>query len=65
MWGLERGYCLMIGGPKAAVATLDPVFRALAPGRRAGAAHPGPAGPSGGTAEQGYLHCGPSGRATS
>ncbi|QCI64969.1 phosphogluconate dehydrogenase (NAD(+)-dependent, decarboxylating) [Phreatobacter stygius] len=60
VWGLERGYCLMIGGDRAAVTRLDPIFSALAPGRgdipatrhrddRAG------------TAEQGYLHCGPSG----
>jgi 6-phosphogluconate dehydrogenase len=60
VWGLERGYCLMIGGDKATVARLDPIFKALAPGRgdipetrhcdgRAS------------TAEEGYLHCGPSG----
>ncbi|WPL16000.1 6-phosphogluconate dehydrogenase, NADP(+)-dependent, decarboxylating [Thiorhodovibrio winogradskyi] len=60
VWGLERGYCLMIGGDTEAVERLDPVFSALAPGlgeieRTAG--HQGP--PS--RAEQGYLHCGPSG----
>ena len=60
VWGLERGYCLMIGGPAEAVRYLDPVFRTLAPGtgdipRTAGRES------LGGTAEQGYLHCGPSG----
>lgn len=60
VWGAERGYCLMIGGEKSAVELLDPVFTALAPGI---AAAPRTAGreKSGGTAEQGYLHCGPSG----
>ncbi len=60
VWGLERGYCLMIGGDKATVERLDPIFKALAPGRgdipetrhRDGRAS---------TAEEGYLHCGPSG----
>jgi len=60
VWGLERGYCLMIGGEEGAVRRLDPVFAALAPG--AGAA---PRTPDRdkvpGTADQGYLHCGPSG----
>jgi len=59
VWGLERGYCLMIGGDAAVVQRLDPIFRALAPGTAAAGATPGRA--SGGTAEQGYLHCGPSG----
>jgi 6-phosphogluconate dehydrogenase len=59
VWGLERGYCLMIGGPGDAVRRLDPVFRALAPGRAAAPPTPGAAVP--GTAEEGYLHCGPSG----
>jgi 6-phosphogluconate dehydrogenase len=60
VWGLERGYCLMIGGPKEAVAYLDPVFRALAPGFDAASRTPGREGePS--RAEQGYLHCGPAG----
>ena len=60
VWGLERGYCLMIGGPDAAVATLDPIFKALAPGVAVAPRTPGRTGqPS--TAEQGYLHCGPSG----
>ena len=60
VWGLERGYCLMIGGPDKAVQYLDPIFKTIAPG-------PGdiPRTPGrekvGGTAEQGYLHCGPSG----
>ena len=60
VWGLERGYCLMIGGETAAVRRLDPVFAALAPGR---GEIPRTAGREalGGTAEQGYLHCGPSG----
>jgi 6-phosphogluconate dehydrogenase len=51
VWGLERGFCLMVGGEAAAVQRLDPVFRALAPG----------GGQGSGTASQGYLHCGPSG----
>jgi 6-phosphogluconate dehydrogenase len=59
VWGLERGYCLMIGGPGDAVRRLDPVFRALAPGRAAAPPTPGAAVP--GTAEEGDLHCGPSG----
>src|SRR3954449_10358289 len=60
VWGLERGYCLMIGGPDQAVQRLDPVFRALAPGVGEIARTPGRER-VGGTAEQGYLHCGPSG----
>jgi 6-phosphogluconate dehydrogenase len=59
VWGLERGYCQMIGGPDEAVKRLDPIFRALAPGRAAAPPTPGKAVP--GTAEDGYLHCGPSG----
>ncbi len=57
VWGLERGYCLMIGGGKETVAHLDPIFRTLAPGH--GAA-PRRAGATGGltAAEHGYLHCG-------
>jgi 6-phosphogluconate dehydrogenase len=60
VWGLERGYCMMIGGEKDIVAHLDPVFATLAPG--AGDA-PRTAGREklDGTAEQGYLHCGPNG----
>jgi 6-phosphogluconate dehydrogenase len=60
VWGLERGYCLMIGGPDEAVAYLDPLFRALAPGVEAAARTPGRTG-SPSAAEQGYLHCGPAG----
>ena len=60
VWGLERGYCMMIGGEAATVQRLDPLFAALAPGlgsieRTAGREL------AGSTAEQGYLHCGPSG----
>jgi 6-phosphogluconate dehydrogenase len=60
VWGLERGYCMMIGGPAEAVAHLDPIFRTLAPGRGAIARTPGRETMSG-TAEEGYIHCGPSG----
>ena len=60
VWGLERGYCLMIGGPDEAVARLDPIFKSLAPGLEAASRTPGREGaPT--TAEQGYLHCGPAG----
>jgi len=58
VWGLERGYCLMIGGDTDAVSRLDPVFKALAPGRGDIPRTPG-AVP--GSAEEGYLHCGPEG----
>ena len=60
VFGLERGYCLMIGGPDEAVARLDPIFRTLAPGIAAAPRTEGREG-HGGTAEEGYLHCGPSG----
>jgi 6-phosphogluconate dehydrogenase len=60
IWGLERGYCLMIGGPKEAVRSLDPIFKALAPGRGTIPGTPGRETASG-TAEEGYLHCGPAG----
>jgi 6-phosphogluconate dehydrogenase len=60
VWGLERGYCMMIGGPDDAVRRLDPVFRSLAPGTGGTPRTPGRE-QLGGTAEQGYLHCGPSG----
>jgi 6-phosphogluconate dehydrogenase len=60
VWGLERGYCLMIGGERAVVERLDPVFRALAPGRGDVPPTPGRE-PGRGTAELGYLHCGPNG----
>jgi 6-phosphogluconate dehydrogenase len=59
VWGVERGYCLMVGGPKEAVQRIEPVLRTLAPGRGDIPATPGRDGKS--TAEQGYLHCGPSG----
>jgi 6-phosphogluconate dehydrogenase len=60
VFGLERGYCLMIGGDKDAVALLEPVFRALAPGRGAAPATPGREERPG-TADEGWLHCGPAG----
>jgi 6-phosphogluconate dehydrogenase len=59
VWGLERGYCLMIGGDSAAVLRLDPIFRTIAPGEGAVEATPGRE--PGTTASQGYLHCGQSG----
>jgi 6-phosphogluconate dehydrogenase len=60
VFGLERGYCLMIGGPSETVARLDPIFATIAPGVEAAERTPGADGdPS--TAENGYLHCGPSG----
>jgi 6-phosphogluconate dehydrogenase len=60
VWGLERGYCMMIGGPDEAVQRLDPVFMSLAPGMGDKPRTPGRE-TLGGTAEKGYLHCGPSG----
>jgi 6-phosphogluconate dehydrogenase len=60
IWGLERGYCLMIGGPAEAVRRLDPIFKALAPGRGDLPRTPG-RDRAAGTAEEGYLHCGESG----
>jgi len=60
VWGLERGYCMMIGGERETVARLDPIFRTLAPGVGSIDRTPGRAAGSG-TAEEGYLHCGPSG----
>jgi 6-phosphogluconate dehydrogenase len=59
VWGLERGYCLMIGGEDAVVERLNPIFLTIAPGK--GIAEPTPRLKAGGTAEQGYLHCGPNG----
>jgi 6-phosphogluconate dehydrogenase len=59
VWGLERGYCMMIGGEADTVQRLDPIFAALAPGT--GDIPPTPGGKGGGTAERGYLHCGPAG----
>src|SRR5204863_534591 len=60
VWGLERGYCLMIGGEPAVVERLEPIFKTLAPGRGNIPRTPGREGVVG-TVEQGYLHCGPSG----
>jgi 6-phosphogluconate dehydrogenase len=60
IWGQERGYCLMIGGPAQAVQRLDPIFKTLAPGRGAVSRTPGREQIAG-TAEDGYLHCGPTG----
>ena len=60
VWGLERGYCMMIGGPEAVVRHLDPIFKTLAPGRGNIGRTPGRENISG-TAEEGYLYCGPSG----
>jgi len=60
VFGLDRGYCLMIGGEDATVRHLDPVFAALAPGIASAPRSPGRDGRAG-TAEQGYLHCGPPG----
>jgi 6-phosphogluconate dehydrogenase len=60
VWGLERGYCQMIGGPREVVQHLDPIFKALAPGRGDIPRTPGRE-KIGGTAEDGYLHCGPAG----
>jgi 6-phosphogluconate dehydrogenase len=60
VWGLERGYCLMIGGEAEVVWRLDPIFKTIAPGE--GSAEPTPSRTrTDGTAPQGYLHCGPSG----
>lgn len=60
VWGLDRGYCLMIGGESEVVNRLDPIFKTIAPG--AGSAEPTPGRDSrAGTAADGYLHCGPSG----
>jgi 6-phosphogluconate dehydrogenase len=60
VWGVERGYCLMIGGADAAVARLDPIFKTLAPGFGVAVRTPG-RDVRNGTAEEGYLHCGPAG----
>ena len=60
VWGLERGYCMMIGGEPATVQHLDPLFKRLAPGRGDVPRTPGRER-AGGTAEDGYLHCGPNG----
>jgi 6-phosphogluconate dehydrogenase len=60
VFGLDRGYCLMIGGPDEAVERLDPVFASLAPGVESAERTPGRSGDPG-PAENGYLHCGPNG----
>jgi 6-phosphogluconate dehydrogenase len=60
VWGLDRGYCMMIGGPLAAVRRLDPIFRTLAPGIGSIERTPG-RDKAGGTSELGYLHCGQNG----
>jgi len=60
VWGLERGYCMMIGGETAVVAGLDPIFSTLAPGPGSIPRTPGREN-LGGTSENGYLHCGPNG----
>jgi 6-phosphogluconate dehydrogenase len=60
VWGLERGYCLMIGGPPATVRRLDPIFKTLAPGKGSITPTPGREKLKS-TAEEGYLHCGPVG----
>jgi len=60
VWGLDRGYCLMIGGETDVVKRLDPIFKTIAPGQ--GSAEPTPSrGQRAGTAPDGYLHCGPNG----
>ena len=60
VWGLDRGYCIMIGGEDNVVAHLDPVFKALAPGVDEAPRTPGASGEAS-PAENGYLHCGPNG----
>ena len=60
VWGIDRGYCMMIGGPKDAVQQLDPIFKTLAPGRGDIPRTPGREKLPG-TAEEGYIYCGPSG----
>ncbi|MBV9208296.1 MAG: decarboxylating 6-phosphogluconate dehydrogenase, partial [Actinobacteria bacterium] len=59
VWGLDRGYCLMIGGEDEPVRRLDPIFKTIAPGQ--GSAEPTPGRTKTGTAQDGYLHCGPNG----
>jgi 6-phosphogluconate dehydrogenase len=60
VWGMDRGYCMMIGGEEGVVSHLDPIFKTLAPGAGDAARTPGRE-KIGGTAESGYLHCGPNG----
>ena len=64
VWGLERGYCMMIGGPEVAVRHLDPIFKTLAPDAGDISRTPGRE-KIGGTAELGYLHCGANGAPSS
>src|SRR5436309_1616159 len=61
VWGIDRGYCMMIGGPEEAVKRLDPIFKTLAPGIGDIERTPGWERKPGNTAEQGYIHAGPSG----
>src|ERR1700720_1100126 len=61
VWGLERGYCMMIGGPNQAVQRLDPIFKTLAPGAGDITRTAGREKSAASTSESGYLHCGPSG----
>src|SRR5437764_13362992 len=61
IWGIDRGYCMMIGGPTEAVKRLDPIFKTLAPGIGTIDRTPGWEKKPGNTAEQGYIHSGPSG----
>jgi 6-phosphogluconate dehydrogenase len=61
VWGIDRGYCMMIGGPNDAVQRLDPIFQTLAPGRGNIGRTPGREKVKGSTAEDGYIHAGPSG----
>jgi 6-phosphogluconate dehydrogenase len=61
VWGLDRGYCLMIGGEDGPVERLDPIFRTIAPGLLSDTVEPTAGRKPGGTAQEGYLHCGPAG----
>lgn len=61
IWGIDRGYCMMIGGPDAAFKHMDPIFKTLAPGRGNEVPRTPGRENKGGTAEEGYLHCGPAG----
>ncbi|HEY7158993.1 MAG TPA: decarboxylating 6-phosphogluconate dehydrogenase [Gemmataceae bacterium] len=61
VWGIERGYCMMIGGPDDVVKRLDPIFKTLAPGRGDEIPRTPGRDKMPGTAEEGYLHCGPAG----
>ena len=61
VWGIDRGYCMMLGGPDEAVQRLDPIFKTLAPGRGNIERTPGRDKMPTGTTEDGYIHCGPSG----